>query len=142
MSGRYKQIDHTADIAYEVSGRSLEELFKASSEAWLTSVVDATTFSKSEIKNIKLTSFSKEQLLVDFLSELNFNLYTKKWLCCLVDELSIKRNEDSWSLYANLIGDNLRSEKHLKEEIKAITFHQMNIIEKGNGFSTLIVFDI
>ena len=77
MSGSYKQIDHTADIAFEVSGESFEELFKASSEAWLTSVIDETTFNQGKFKKIKLTSFSKEQLLVDFLSELNYYLLTK-----------------------------------------------------------------
>jgi len=142
MTGSYKQIDHTADIAFEVSGKSLEELFKASSEAWLNSVIDEITFSQDEIRKIELYSYCKEQLLVDFLSELNFNLFAKKWLCYTVDDLSIERKKDDWSLSASLNGNILSSEIHLKQEIKAITFHQMNIIEKENVYSTLIVFDI
>ena len=142
MLGSYKQIDHTADIAFEVSGESLEELFKASSKAWLTSVVDVTIFSQSENKKIELNSFSIEQLLVDFLSELNFNLFTKKWLCYSVDDLSIEKKEDVWSLIATLTGNNISPEIHLKHEIKAITFHQMNIKKSGKDFSTLLVFDI
>ena len=142
MPGSYKQIDHTADIAFEVSGKSLEELFIASSKAWLTSVVDVTTFSQSENKKIELNSFSIEQLLVDFLSELNFNLFTKKWLCYSVDDLSIGKKEDDWFLSCSLKGNKLNSVVQLKQEIKAITFHQMNIIKTGNIFSTLIVFDI
>ncbi|MEE9449680.1 MAG: archease [Ignavibacteriaceae bacterium] len=142
MSGSYKQIDHTADIAFEVSGNSLEELFKASSKAWLTSVIDVTTFSQSENKKIKLSSYSKEQLLVDFLSELNFYLFTKKWLCYSVDDLSIVRKMDDWSLSASLTGNNINFKINLKQEIKAITFHQMNIKKSGNVFSTLLVFDI
>ena len=50
MPGNYKQIDHTADIAFEVSGESLGALFKASLEAWLTSVIDGTTFNQGELK--------------------------------------------------------------------------------------------
>lgn len=142
MPGSYKQIDHTADIAFEVSGESLEELFKASSKAWLTSVIDETTFSHGEIKKLKLNSFSKEQLLVDFLSELNFYLFTKKWLCYLVDDLSIEKKEDDWSLSAGLTGINISPKIHLKHEIKAITFHQMNIKKSGNVFSTPLVFDV
>ncbi len=142
MSGSYEQIDHTADIAFEVYGKSLEELFQASSEAWLTSVIDETTFNQGEFKKIKLTSFSKEQLLVDFLSELNYLLLTKKWLCYSVDDLSIGKKEDDWFLSCSLNGNKLNSVVHLKQEIKAITFHQMNIIKKGNVFSTLLVFDI
>ena len=142
MPGSYKQIDHTADIAFEVSGESLEELFKVSSKAWLTSVIDETTFSHGEIKKLKLNSFSKEQLLVDFLSELNFYLFTKKWLCYSVDDLSIGKKEDDWSFSASLTGINISSKINLKHEIKAITFHQMNIKKSGNVFSTPLVFDI
>lgn len=142
MSGSYKQIDHTADIAFEVSGESLEELFKASSEAWLTSVINETTFNQGELKKIKLTSFSKEQLLVDFLSELNYYLLIKRWLCYSADDLLIGRKENDWFLSCNLKGNNLNPVVPLKHEIKAITFHQMNIIKKGNVFSTLLVFDI
>ena len=142
MLGSYKQIDHTADIAFEVSGESLEELFKASSKAWLTSVIDETTFNQSENIKMELNSFSIEQLLVDFLSELNFNLFTKKWLCYSVDDLSIEKKEDVWSLIAALTGNNISPEIHLKHEIKAITFHQMNIKKSGKDFSTLLVFDI
>ncbi len=142
MPGSYKQIDHTADIAFEVSGESLEELFKASSKAWLTSVVDVTILNQGEIKKIELNSFSIEQLLVDFLSELNFNLFTKKWLCYSVDDLSIERKEDDWSISADLTGNTINSKFHFKQEIKAITFHQMNIKKSDNVFSTLLVFDI
>ncbi len=142
MPGSYKQIDHTADIAFEVSGESLEELFKAAYKAWLNSVIHETTFSQSENKKIELNSFSIEQLLVDFLSELNFNLFTKKWLCYSVDDLSIGKKEADWSLSAGLTGNNISSEIHLKHEIKAITFHQMNIKKSGKVFSTFLVFDI
>ena len=142
MPGSYKQIDHTADIAFEVSGESLEELFKASSKAWLTSVVDVTILNQGEIKKTELNSFSIEQLLVDFLSELNFNLFTKKWLCYSVDDLSLEKKEVVWSLFAGLTGNNIGPEIHLKHEIKAITFHQMNIKKLDNVFSTLLVFDI
>jgi len=142
MPSSYKQIDHTADIAFEISGESLEELFTASSKAWLTSVIDVIILSKCEIKKLKLNSFSIEQLLVDFLSELNFNLFTKKWLCYSVDDLSIEKKEDDWSLIASLTGNNISAKNNLKHEIKAITFHQMNIKKSGNVFSTLLVFDI
>ncbi len=39
MSKSYKFIDHTADIAVELSGSSLDELFTAGAEAWLVSIV-------------------------------------------------------------------------------------------------------
>ena len=58
------------------------------------------------------------------------------------DDLSIEKKEDDWYLVASLIGNNIGPEIHLKHEIKAITFHQMNIKKLDNVFSTLLVFDI
>ena len=59
-----------------------------------------------------------------------------------MDDLSIGKKEDDWFLSCSLKGNNLNSVIHLKQEIKEITFHQMNILKKGNVFSTILVFDI
>jgi SHS2 domain-containing protein len=93
MSAKYKFIDHTADIACEVSGDSLEELFTASAEAWRASVVEETKYCERELKNFELKALSIEQLLVDFVSELNFYLFTKKWLFNMIHKLEIKNDK-------------------------------------------------
>ena len=93
MTGKYKQIDHTADIAFEVSGESLEELFSVSVDAWRCSVVEETKYYERERKRIDLRASSKEQLLVEFLNEINFYLLTKKWLLSRVHEIEIKGEE-------------------------------------------------
>ncbi len=142
MSGNYKQIDHTADIAFKVSGESLEELFSAAAEAWRSSVVEETNYCKRENKVIEIKSSLQEQLLVDFLSELNFYLFTRKWLFNLVKKMKIKNENDTWILTGKIEGMPLSAEIEIKQEIKAITFHQMNIEKIGNQYSTLLVFDI
>ena len=40
VSKNYKYIDHTADIAAEINGGTMEELYTAGAEAWLNSVVE------------------------------------------------------------------------------------------------------
>ncbi len=142
MSGNYKQIDHTADIAFKVSGECLEELFTTSADAWRSSVVEETKYCERETKKFVLKTSSKEQLLVDFLSELNYFLFTRKWLFNLVKEMKIKSENDAWILTSEIEGMPLSAEIEIKQEIKAITFHQMNIKKIGNQYSTLLVFDI
>ena len=141
MSGSYKFIDHTADIACRVWGDTLEELFIAAADAWRSSVVEEMSYCERETKIITLDSFSKEQLLVDFLNELNFLLFTRKWLTNLITDISIGNN-NGWQLKAELEGMPLSNRIKLKQEIKAITFHQMEIEKEGNKYSTLLVFDI
>jgi len=142
MSGSYKFIDHTADIACEVSGDTLEELFTASVEAWRNSVVEETKYCNREIKKFKLKAFSKEQLLVDFISEVNYYLFTRNWLFNLVLRLEIKQKNNTWILSTEIEGMPVSQDVEIKQEIKAITFHQMNIEKRNNKYYTLIVFDI
>ena len=142
MAAKYKFIDHTADIACEVLADTLEELFNASVEAWRSSVVEETQYCKREIKEFKLKASSKEQLLVDFISEINYYLFTRNWLFNLVLELEIKQKNDTWILSTEIEGMPVSQDVEIKQEIKAITFHQMNIEIRENKYYTLIVFDI
>ena len=139
----YTFLDHTADIAVQVSGETIEELFLSSADAWKESVIEQKEFSGNDIKNISITGESLELLLVQFLGELNYFLLTKKWLMNSVVDLNIKKQNDRWHLNTKINGEEYNAARHfLKEEIKAITFHQMEIKKKKNEFSTIIVFDI
>ena len=142
MAANYKFIDHTADIACEVLGDTLEELFTASVEAWRSSVVEETKYGERENKRFKLKASSKEQLLVDFISELNYYLFTRNWLFNLVLELEINQRNDTWVLSTEIEGMPVSQDVEIKQEIKAITFHQMNIEKRENKYYTFIVFDI
>lgn len=142
MSGNYKFIDHTADIACEVSGDTIEELFMVSAEVWRSLVVEETKYSQIESKKFELKTSSKEQLLVDFLSELNFFLFTRKWLFNLVKKMKIENEGDTWILTVEIQWMPISAEIEIKQEIKAITFHQLNIEKIENQYSTLLVFDI
>ncbi len=139
---KFRIIEHTADIAVEVSAPSLEKLFEYSAYAWLQSVAEINGADNIEDKSIELSSASREVLLVDFLSELNYLLNVKRWLFINVKSLAIEENS-KYILKAIVAGTNLENaDVKLKTEIKAVTFHQMNIEETGKEFKTKIIFDI
>ena len=142
MSRSYKYIDHTADIAAEISGSSLEELFAAGAEAFLDSIVDEQKFEADDLLDIELTASSKEELLITLLNELNYLLITKKWLCSSIQSMKIFNDVDGCELSAELKGTKLKKDIQLKQEIKSVTYHQVEIIERDGNYSTLVVFDI
>jgi SHS2 domain-containing protein len=80
MGGKYNYIDHTADIAVRVTADSMEELFISAAEALMESSVESVNFRETEKKRINLNEYSPEELLVSFLSELNFFFTVRKWL--------------------------------------------------------------
>lgn len=143
MSYEYIFIDHTADIAVEVKGDSIEELFVASALSWQESTIDKREIKLLDEKEINVEELSYEELLVHFLDELNFLLLSMKWIMGQIKKIEIKKNGDGIKLKAFVTGENIDFNKHhLKVEIKAVTFHQMEIKKSDNKYFTRIVFDI
>ena len=142
MSRNFRFIDHTADIAVKLEGSSLEELFIAGFEAWLFSVVEQNYLDSDEHLNVEMSADSMEELLVSYLNELNFLLNTKKWLCLNVNTIKIYESLEEFNLIADLKGKKIGNGFEFKEEIKSVTYHQMEIIKEKNVYSTLVVFDI
>lgn len=143
MSGTYRFIDHESDIAVNVNGTTLEELFTASAKAWKEVTVGKSLVSVKESNQINLEQPTSEELLVSFLDELNYLFHSKKWVTGNVEAIWISEEDKIWTLSAKLKGEPYSSSVHkTSSEIKAITFHQVNIKKSGIYYSTRIVFDI
>jgi SHS2 domain-containing protein len=140
MSAEYKFINHTADLAFDVSADSLEELFLEAAKAWRISVVG--DISGKALSNVmfNISADSLEELLVNFLNELNFLLTTKKWLAIIFNNIVIDKT--NFLFNANSTGFHVDNSIEIKEEIKSATYHQMNIVNIDNRFSTRVVFDV
>lgn len=142
MSRSYNFIDHTADIAAELKGSRLEELFIAGAEAWLSAVTEYLNIEPDDSFDLELSGSTKEELLITFMNELNYLFITKKWICLSVQSIKIFEDENLCDLSAELKGTNLEENFNLKNEIKSVTYHQVEIVERNGEYSTLVVFDI
>ncbi|MEJ2614611.1 MAG: archease [Ignavibacteriaceae bacterium] len=143
MSWEFNFIDHTADIAVEVKGDTIEELFTASAFAWQESVIEKSDINLSDKRELNIEEISCEELLVRFLDELNYLLLTKKWIMGKLNHIEIKKKEEMYNLRAVISGESISLKRHhLKVEIKAVTFHQMEIRKVNTKYSTRIIFDI
>jgi SHS2 domain-containing protein len=140
MTSKHTFLSHTADIAFDVEADSIEELFIESFDGWLNSVVENIEKNADSVVEINLTAESLEQLLVDFLNEVNFLLTVKKILCVDVKELSI--DTEKLSLNTILKIQNVKDDSMLKEEIKSVTYHQMEIRNEKGKYYVRVVFDI
>lgn len=139
----YQFIEHTADIAVEISANSIEDLFSISCQAWRDSALEIKYSSSTDERTISFSADSFEELLVQLLSELNFLLSTKHWVFNSIKKIEFLSEEKSNKLFVTILGELFNKNiHHLKEEIKAVTFHQMKIKKNGDKYSTRIVFDI
>lgn len=142
MTHKFIEDFATADIAFEASGKDLDELFKSSAKALFEILADAKKVSKSISKKIGLKNKVIENLLYDFLSEI---LYIKDLDFMIFSDCDVKtkRTKNGFKLEAILYGDKINPKKHeLHSDAKAITLHQFSIEKTKNGFKAFVIVDI
>ena len=140
----YRIFDHhTADIGLEVSGNTLEELFTEAALGWKHLVLEDSPTAPKEKKTVQLTASDLNDLLVQWLSELNYLLNAHFWVLDSIEQINIQKTNGTYTLNATITGEPLDSDRHyIYFEIKAVTYHQLNIEKKGGKFRTRIIFDI
>ena len=135
----YEEIPHTADIALRIQGKDLRELFINAAYGMFDIIADLEGLKESVSIDVNLKAPSKEELLVSWLDELLYNFYTKG---IIFFDFDITLVTDG-TLTAKARGRHLGENKNrLKREIKAATFHDLNIAETPGGLSVDIVFDV
>lgn len=139
---QFEFIDHTADLAVKVFGKTPEEVFHSAMVAWLKITLDTAVGEGAKKKKLRLKADSLEELLVEFLSEINFLLLVKHWITTTVSQLNLGEKNGKWELDAKLTGEPFDFSKHrISTEIKAITFHRMKIEKIRGIYQTSIIFD-
>lgn len=129
-----------ADIAIEITGKTLDELFRDAAMAVEEQTVNLDDLKDDLEKEIKLEAKSIETLLYDFLSELIFMKDTDQFLFKSVD---VNVDEKENVLHAVLKGDLIDPERQeLRNDIKAITMHMFSVEQKNDGWKATVVVDV
>ncbi len=140
----YKIIDDVAiaDIAFEIYGKTPDEVFENAALAIFEQSADIKTIKGERKRSIDISSESLDTLLFDFLSEL---LYLKdaEQLIGKSSKVHIAQNKSEYTLQAEIFGDKIEQKKHiLKSDIKAVTYHMFKIEETPKGWVAFVVVDI
>ncbi len=129
----FREIDHTADVAMHVWGDSLPALFQQAAHGLYALAGARTEGTPAIFRTISLEADDTEILLVNFLSELLF--YLNNGILFQIDRLEINGHRLEGRLEGGKVAE-------IRREIKAITYHQMQIIQTNDQFQTDIVLDI
>lgn len=131
----YEFLEHTGDIKMHVSGSGLSRLFIAAAEG-MTEYLFGKDILKdhSLTETIALSSPDRESLLVDWLSEILYRstIGRRAYMDFNVNdisEVSISATAISYPAIA-------------KDDIKAVTYHDLRIEEKNGVWCADIVFDV
>ena len=123
-----EELPHTADVKYAIQGLNLNEAFEISGYAFSDTHVDIFLVEPIKNRDIIIESEDLFSLLFDFITELIYLLGAKNLIFCLFKNLQIHKESERYRLTTTAWGEELNLEKHdIKTEVKAMTYHQMEI---------------
>ena len=127
---QFEFFDVTADIGFYAYGNNLNEAFENAGLALFNIISKTDNIEPIATKSFEITSEDKISLLYDFLEELLF-LHEIDFMLFSQFTISINKIDDEYHLNAIIKGDEINWDKYYRgDEVKAITFHKMNIIEE------------
>lgn len=132
----FEEVEHTADWALRVRGRDLKELLINAALGMSSLMVSELPAVPLETEQqVELEAIDAESLLVEWLSELAYWAETEG----LVFRWFELQQADSTYLQATIRGGYVSK---LQKHIKAVTYHNLEIIKTEKGLETTIVFDV
>lgn len=138
----YHYLEHTADIGIYVEAENFESALVDSINA-LIELIFGASFKENEVEGdyetLSIQSTDRESLLVDLLNEILYLIDSKK-IIPLKPEINIDSNLKADLKYKPLEFDFDRHPIHLY--VKAVTFHQLEIIEESTKIIIKFFVDI
>ena len=121
---RFEYFEATADIGFKAYGKTMDEAFENAGLAIFNIISDTEDIEPSTEISFEVTSEDNVSLLYDYLEEL---LFYHEVEFMLFSEFDVKI-DDGFHLTATIKGEAINWDKHeRKTEIKAITFHMMEV---------------
>jgi len=121
-------LDHATDAVIEITASNLKEAFVVAGQSVVDITLDSEKVEEKEQRTFKVTGKDLRYLLFNWLEEVNYQLITEGFAIRRFS-LDISKNSE-YKLNATAYGEPLDLQKHhFRVEIKAPTFHEMEINE-------------
>ncbi len=135
----YRQLPHTADMAWRIRGATLAELFANAGGALTATLTDRRYLRRTQVRELTVEAPDREALLVDWLNRLLYLFDVEGFLGreFQVVELSPQR------LRARVRGEIFDPGRHPeKTGVKAATYHHLEIKRTRGGWQATVILDL
>ena len=134
-----EQIDHTADVGITVRAHTLPQLFARAAWGMFSLITDVEEIRELDSEEITVIGDDREELLLRWLSDLNFRHITTHRLFGRFEILEATGRE----LRARVFGEKIDPARHtIYTEIKAVTYHGLVVEERDGEWQARIIFDL
>jgi SHS2 domain-containing protein len=135
MKKKFEIIEHTADVRFRIFGRDLKEIFE--NAVWVLAWVAVGEPPKKLPlrERIEISAPDENILLGDFLNEILAKTQIKKAVFPRLEIIELCKTR----VVAQILGAPTPS---FREDIKAVTYHELKIKKSRGRLETNLIFDI
>jgi SHS2 domain-containing protein len=139
MQSYYTLLDHTADLRIRVTGDDPADLYRNAGLALFDLINRSDRLESREVIEIDVTGDDPADLMVNYLRELLYLWTGNEKLVKMIDILQISDTAVS----ARVSTDRYQPQRHtILHEIKAVTYHQIEVSRTTDGWQARVVFDV
>ena len=138
-SESFKVIEHTADTGFEVTGNSLDDVFRAAALALFQMMWEITGDIAAKPVDLEISGGDHQELLVNFLEEFLYRYDARGHICTKVEIISVSDKKLTATAWLRPF-DNQLDQEILG--VKAVTYHQLYIGQHDNVWLGRIFLDI
>ena len=139
MTRGYRFTDHTADFGLEIYGADPRALFEQAAVALSDLITDPATVTEQQADTVEVSGDDWADLMVNWLRELLYRWNGEDKLMGGVTVTVI----DQTGLCATVTGEPYDANRHeIRNEIKAVTYHQIEVGPFEDGWRARLVLDI
>lgn len=133
---KYRFINHTADIAFEVFGNNLNELFENATMAFYNAFVHVERLEENRSVEVEVEAESVDYLLFKWLNELLY-LFDTEFFGGRRCEVEASENKAKGKVVGNT-----STPENIKIVPKAITLHDFKVERRNGEWYAFVVIDI
>jgi SHS2 domain-containing protein len=138
----FTPLEHTADLGVEVRAATLDGIFADAAAGLCDAITDRASVEPRRERTFALRAEALDLLLVGWLEELLYHFDTSGELYA-GGEAAVEEHAGGWSLHARMRGETFDADRHpLKVQVKAITYHGLEVARDGEGWRARVLFDI
>ncbi len=135
----YRLIDHTADLGLEIFGADEKQLFTHAALALFDMIADGPLPAGRHQRTVVVAGDDWPDLMVNWLREL---LYMWNGEGQLIDSVTIEELTQS-RMCATVTSDDYAPGRHsIRNEIKAVTYHQIQVGPHQACWRARVIFDV
>jgi SHS2 domain-containing protein len=130
--------DHTADVAVEATGATIDAAFAAVADGLAAAMCDDIPASGERFA-LTVRAEGRDALLFDYLDDLIYERDVRSVLP-VENEAAVTRDGEEWVCEASARGVPLA--EIAAREVKAVTYSEMDLHETPEGWRAYVVFDV